>query len=50
MPMEEAMNEVGMHVLFTVSQGSYGIGNNVRPIKTQKILKFETARFFFLAA
>ncbi len=33
-PMQEAMQEVGMHILFTVSQGSYGIGNSVRPIKT----------------
>jgi len=31
--MEEAYNEVGMHMLFSQSQGSYGIGNNVRPIK-----------------
>ena len=33
-PLEEAMKEVGVHILFTVSQGSYGIGNSVRPIKT----------------
>ena len=25
-PLEEAMKEVGVHILFTVSQGSYGIG------------------------
>ena len=31
--LEKAFNEVGMHILFTVSQGSYGLGNNVRPIK-----------------
>ncbi|MGI6253471.1 MAG: TRAP transporter substrate-binding protein [Aminivibrio sp.] len=33
-PMQKAMHEVGMHILFTVSQGSYGVGNSVRPIKT----------------
>lgn len=38
-PMEEAMKEVGMHILFTVSQGSYGVGNNVRPIKTPEDFK-----------
>ena len=38
-PMEEAMKEVGVHILFTVSQGSYGIGNNVRPIKTPEDFK-----------
>lgn len=38
-PMEKAMNEVGMHILFTVSQGSYGIGNSVRPIKTPEDFK-----------
>ncbi|WP_024822864.1 TRAP transporter substrate-binding protein [Aminobacterium sp. UBA5514] len=38
-PMEKAMNEVGMHILFTVSQGSYGVGNNTRPIKTPEDFK-----------
>ena len=38
-PKQKAMNEVGMHILFTVSQGSYGIGNNVRPIKTTEDFK-----------
>ena len=38
-PLEEAMKEVGVHILFTVSQGSYGIGNRVRPIKTPEDFK-----------
>ncbi|MGI6783998.1 MAG: TRAP transporter substrate-binding protein [Aminivibrio sp.] len=38
-PMQKAMHEVGMHILFTVSQGSYGIGNSVRPIKTPEDFK-----------
>jgi len=38
-PMQKAMQEVGTHILFTVSQGSYGIGNNVRPIKTPEDFK-----------
>lgn len=38
-PLEEAMKEVGVHILFTVSQGSYGIGNSVRPIKTPEDFK-----------
>lgn len=32
--MEKAYNEVGMHMLFSQSQGAYGIGNNKRHIKT----------------
>ena len=32
--IELAYNEVGMHTLFHVSQGAYGIGNTVRPIRT----------------
>lgn len=30
----EAWNEVGFHLLFVGLEGPYGIGNNVRPIKT----------------
>lgn len=37
--MEEAYNEVGMHVLFSQGQGSYGLGNNERAIKTPEDLK-----------
>lgn len=37
--MEEAYNEVGMHTLYTNSQGPYGLGNNTRPIKTPEDLK-----------
>jgi len=36
---EEAYNEVGMHVLFHVGQGAYGIGNIVRPIRTKADFK-----------
>jgi TRAP-type C4-dicarboxylate transport system substrate-binding protein len=32
--IEKAYNEVGMHTLFHVSQGAYGIGNTMRPIRT----------------
>ena len=32
--IEAAYNEVGMHTLFHVSQGAYGIGNTVRAIRT----------------
>jgi TRAP-type C4-dicarboxylate transport system substrate-binding protein len=32
--MGDAYKEVGMHLLFNVVDGVYGIGNNVRPIKT----------------
>lgn len=32
--IEEAYNEVGMHTLFHVSQGAYGIGNTKQPIST----------------
>lgn len=38
-PMQKAMEEVGMYILFTVSQGSYGVGNSVRPIKTPEDFK-----------
>lgn len=31
--LEEAYNEVGMHILYTNSQGPYGLGNNVREIR-----------------
>ncbi len=37
--LEEAYNEVGMHILYTNSQGPYGLGNNVRPIKKPEDLK-----------
>ena len=32
--IEIAYNEIGMHTLFHVSQGAYGLGNTVRPIRT----------------
>lgn len=32
--MSAAYKEAGMHLLFTIVDGIYGIGNNVRPIKT----------------
>ncbi len=37
--MEKAYNEVGMHVLFHVSYGPYGLGNNKRPIRTPEDFK-----------
>src|SRR6056297_564525 len=37
--LEKAYNEVGMHILYTNSQGPYGLGNNVRPIKKPEDLK-----------
>lgn len=37
--LEEAYNEVGMHTLYTNSQGPYGLGNNTRVIKTPEDLK-----------
>lgn len=37
--IETAYNEVGMHTLFHVSQGAYGIGNIVRAIRTTADLK-----------
>lgn len=37
--LEEAYNEVGMHSLFHISQGAYGIGNTVRPIRTKDDFK-----------
>ncbi len=37
--MEDAYNEVGMHTLFHVSQGAYGIGNTVRAFRTSADLK-----------
>ena len=36
---EVAYNEVGMHVLFHVGQGAYGIGNTVRPIRKKEDFK-----------
>ena len=32
--VEKAYNEVNMHVLYSLSGGGYGIGNNVRPLKS----------------
>jgi len=37
--LEEAYNEIGMHILYTNSQGPYGLGNNARPIKTPQDLE-----------
>jgi C4-dicarboxylate-binding protein DctP len=37
--LEKAYNEIGMHTLYTNSQGPYGLGNNVREIKTPADLK-----------
>lgn len=37
--VEKAYNEVNMHVLFTLSGGGYGIGNNVRPLKSPEDFK-----------
>ena len=37
--METAWNEVGGHLLFNVSQGSYGLGNTVRALRTPSDLK-----------
>jgi len=37
--METAWNEVGGHLLFSVSQGSYGLGNTVRALRTPDDLK-----------
>lgn len=37
--VEEAWNEVDGHLLFNVSQGSYGLGNNERPIRTPEDLE-----------
>ncbi len=37
--LEKAYNEVGMHILYTNSQGPYGLGNNVRPIKKPEDLE-----------
>jgi len=32
--MSDVLDEVGLHLLFIGQEGPYGIGNNVRPIKT----------------
>lgn len=37
--MEDAYNEVGMHMLYQTSFGPYGLGNRERPIKTPEDLK-----------
>lgn len=37
--MSEAYKEVGMEFLFIMLQGPYGLGNNIRPIKTPDDLK-----------
>ncbi len=37
--MEKAYNEVNMHVLFSISGGGYGLGNNERPLATPADLK-----------
>lgn len=37
--LEKAYNEIGMHILYTNSQGPYGLGNNVREIRTPADLK-----------
>lgn len=37
--MEKAYNEANMHVLFSISGGGYGLGNNVRPIRKPADLK-----------
>lgn len=37
--LEVAYNEIGMHTLFHVSQGPYGIGNTKRPIRTSEDFK-----------
>lgn len=37
--MEKAYNEVGMTMFYQVSYGPYGLGNNVRPLKSPADLK-----------
>lgn len=37
--MEKAYNEVGMSMCYQVSYGPYGLGNNVRPLKSPEDLK-----------
>ncbi len=37
--MEKAYGEANMHVLFSISGGGYGLGNNVRPIRKPADLK-----------
>lgn len=37
--MEDAYNEVGIHMLFQTSFGAYGIGNKERPLKAPEDLK-----------
>lgn len=36
---EVAYNEVGMHTLFHIAQGAYGLGNTVRPLRTKEDFK-----------
>jgi TRAP-type C4-dicarboxylate transport system substrate-binding protein len=36
---ETAYNEVGMHTLFHISQGAYGLGNIVRPLRKKEDFK-----------
>jgi len=37
--MEDAYNEVGMHMLFQTSFGAYGLGNRERPVRKPEDLK-----------
>ena len=37
--MEDAYNEVGMHMLYQTSFGAYGLGNGKRPLNTPEDLK-----------
>ncbi|MEP3349807.1 MAG: TRAP transporter substrate-binding protein [Marinomonas sp.] len=37
--LETAYNEIGMHTLMHISQGAYGIGNTVRPIRSSEDFK-----------
>jgi len=37
--MEVAYNEVGMHTLFHIAQGAYGLGNIVRPLRKKEDFK-----------
>lgn len=42
--MEEAWNEVGGHLLWSSPMGLYGLGSNVRPLKTPDDLKGQKMR------
>lgn len=37
--LEVAYNEVGMHTLFHIAQGPYGLGSTVRPLRTNQDFK-----------